>query len=223
MQQQSYMSTPNSLMQQLCEKEEKKQNELFNKAMAFYPYPLYGNNNPAIGGPTRSDVLRQKMLLSLPLSPTNASSSMTGEICTPVLYGLAEKKLGSLSAKDALSAVLEPIPINENNMTVLQGDIANNLLLDSLKQQLSGVLEGERPIATRTKQTKRPAASSDQPQRPSKKACNRNLELDTVPRFRCYQTGQWSIRFDALLQFKEDRGHCCVPHGFSENPVLVSY
>jgi hypothetical protein len=223
--QQSNMSAPNFSLQQLCEKEEKhnKQNQLFNEAMEFNPSPLYGNtlygsNNHAIDGPIRSDVLGERMLFSLPLSPTTASSSMAAH----VLFGLAEKRPESLLAKDALAAVLEPIPINENNMTVLQGDMTNELLLDSLKQQLSGVLEGER--LSNTKQTnKRPTSSSDEPQRPFKKVCHRYLDLDTVPRFRCYQSGQWSIRFAALLQFREQRGHCCVPHGFPENPVLVSY
>jgi hypothetical protein len=43
---------------------------------------------------------------------------------------------------------------------------------------------------------------------------------DTSPRFHPYQQKQWDYRFQELLAFKKERGHCCVPHSFEEIPIL---
>jgi hypothetical protein len=40
------------------------------------------------------------------------------------------------------------------------------------------------------------------------------------PRFRNYQEIQWQKQFQALLQYKQKHGHCCVPNKHDENPVL---
>mmetsp|Transcript_25616 Transcript_25616/g.71571 ORF Transcript_25616/g.71571 Transcript_25616/m.71571 type:complete len:591 (+) Transcript_25616:373-2145(+) len=46
---------------------------------------------------------------------------------------------------------------------------------------------------------------------------------DDKNRFRPYQSEQWSEKFDELLEFKKNRGHCCVPHTFEENPALARW
>ena len=42
-------------------------------------------------------------------------------------------------------------------------------------------------------------------------------------RFRDYQAGQWSDRFDELVEFHGANGHCLVPHNWSENPALAQW
>jgi hypothetical protein len=46
---------------------------------------------------------------------------------------------------------------------------------------------------------------------------------DAARRFRPYQAEQWSEKFDELITFKNERGHCCVPHTFKENPALARW
>jgi hypothetical protein len=42
-------------------------------------------------------------------------------------------------------------------------------------------------------------------------------------RFRPYQAEQWTVKFAGLLEFKEQKGHCCVPHTYGENPALARW
>eukprot|EP00525_Craspedostauros_australis_P011548 CAMPEP_0198113574 /NCGR_PEP_ID=MMETSP1442-20131203/5207_1 /TAXON_ID= /ORGANISM="Craspedostauros australis, Strain CCMP3328" /LENGTH=517 /DNA_ID=CAMNT_0043770703 /DNA_START=186 /DNA_END=1739 /DNA_ORIENTATION=- len=46
---------------------------------------------------------------------------------------------------------------------------------------------------------------------------------DDQRRFRPYQSEQWAEKFEELLAFKKERGHCCVPHTFEENPALARW
>ncbi|CAJ1967312.1 unnamed protein product [Cylindrotheca closterium] len=45
-------------------------------------------------------------------------------------------------------------------------------------------------------------------------------QVQEYPRFRDYQENQWQKQFQALLEFKQKHGHCCVPNKHNENPVL---
>ena len=42
-------------------------------------------------------------------------------------------------------------------------------------------------------------------------------------RFRPYQAGQWSEKFEELCQYREKMGHCLVPHTFTENLALARW
>jgi Helicase associated domain len=42
-------------------------------------------------------------------------------------------------------------------------------------------------------------------------------------RFRPYQAGQWSEKFKELCNFKENAGHCLVPHTYQENLALARW
>jgi hypothetical protein len=46
---------------------------------------------------------------------------------------------------------------------------------------------------------------------------------DKGERFRDYQSKQWSEKFQELVVFKKERGHCCVPHTFKANPPLARW
>ncbi|CAJ1968149.1 unnamed protein product [Cylindrotheca closterium] len=51
-------------------------------------------------------------------------------------------------------------------------------------------------------------------------AHNVTPEVEGYPRFRNHQEKQWQKQFQALLEFKQKHGHCCVPNKYDENPVL---
>jgi hypothetical protein len=48
-------------------------------------------------------------------------------------------------------------------------------------------------------------------------------EVLVARRFRPYQAEQWTVKFAELLEFKEQKGHCCVPHTFEKNPALARW
>lgn len=48
-------------------------------------------------------------------------------------------------------------------------------------------------------------------------------EEDKHGRFRQYQAEQWTEKFQELMEFRGQRGHCNVPHSFDENPSLARW
>ena len=42
-------------------------------------------------------------------------------------------------------------------------------------------------------------------------------------RFRQYQSDQWMDRFEDLIEFKRENGHCLVPHNFPPNQQLAQW
>lgn len=48
-----------------------------------------------------------------------------------------------------------------------------------------------------------------------------DYDLDGKERFRSYQSDKWSDRFEDLVEFRNQLGHCLVPHNFSENLPLA--
>jgi hypothetical protein len=66
------------------------------------------------------------------------------------------------------------------------------------------------------------------PSPPSKKAKKQEATPASssggaMRRFRPYQAEQWSEKFQELLDFKQEKGHCCVPHTYQENPALARW
>lgn len=49
------------------------------------------------------------------------------------------------------------------------------------------------------------------------------MEEDEPARFRRYQADQWMERFDDLMNFKAENGHCLVPHSFPPNQQLAQW
>jgi hypothetical protein len=47
--------------------------------------------------------------------------------------------------------------------------------------------------------------------------------LNKEGRFRSYQAGQWSDRFDDLVEYRKRTGNCLVPHTFEENLPLARW
>jgi hypothetical protein len=42
-------------------------------------------------------------------------------------------------------------------------------------------------------------------------------------RFQSHQTGQWAEKYEELVQYRNQTGHCLVPHSYQENPSLISW
>ena len=58
---------------------------------------------------------------------------------------------------------------------------------------------------------------------PSKKNQTKSLEPGEDPKFRAYHAENWTERFEELLQFREQMGHCLVPNYYPENPALAQW
>lgn len=57
-----------------------------------------------------------------------------------------------------------------------------------------------------------------------KDATSKKSENDgTVKRFRTYQADQWQERFEDLVEFKAEHGHCLVPHNYPPNQQLAQW
>jgi hypothetical protein len=46
---------------------------------------------------------------------------------------------------------------------------------------------------------------------------------EDVQRFRPYQAKLWKIKFAELMEFKQQMGHCCVPHTSGKHPSLARW
>jgi hypothetical protein len=46
---------------------------------------------------------------------------------------------------------------------------------------------------------------------------------DDNKRFRSYQTGQWQTKYETLVKFRNQTGHCLVPHSYQGNPSLAHW
>lgn len=42
-------------------------------------------------------------------------------------------------------------------------------------------------------------------------------------KFRFYQAAKWQNKFDELIEYKKQHGHCRVPHGYKPNPMLARW
>jgi Helicase associated domain len=47
--------------------------------------------------------------------------------------------------------------------------------------------------------------------------------LNSSKKFRPYQAEKWQERFEELLKFRKDEGHCLVPHTYPSNPALARW
>jgi hypothetical protein len=46
---------------------------------------------------------------------------------------------------------------------------------------------------------------------------------EEAQRFRPYQAEIWKVKFAELIEFKQQKGHCCVPNTFEKNPALARW
>jgi hypothetical protein len=56
-----------------------------------------------------------------------------------------------------------------------------------------------------------------------KRSSQSKAEPGDDPKFRAYHAENWTERFEELLQFREQMGHCLVPNYYPENPALAQW
>jgi hypothetical protein len=42
-------------------------------------------------------------------------------------------------------------------------------------------------------------------------------------RFQSHHTGQWAEKYEKLVQYRNQTGHCLVPHSYQEIPSLIRW
>jgi len=117
---------------------------------------------------------------------------------------------------------LEPVPIRPQSqqappqMDLNQNSISNVFGMCGTPDQ--GI---PAPVAASPKRKLEEPVSPEKRQRLASK--DDMADEDAANRFRPYQAEQWTEKFQELLDFKKERGHCCVPHTFDENPSLARW
>jgi hypothetical protein len=168
------------------------------------------------------------------------------EITSNVLAELADNGLLDAPTTDDIfeDHTIEPVPFDapdspeELKFAHFLQDIVNQAMSeDSLSPALppqvpSSQIMNMTPFATpsciSTKDFTKRAAYDQQPQeeqqgRPVKRQRVVEDHEQSGHRFRTYQAEQWSDKFDELIEFIKERGHCSVPHTFEENPALARW
>lgn len=197
-----------------------------------------------INSPVRSDTLH-RLLFSDNIS--SSSLEFDWDACE------ASTDIGTpFSFEDS---ALEPCPIDENKMKVLQNgsnDESSFVVWRTQEQrQLKNLLSMVfYPESVKSGSRDHPAESSSgtakrgldqfmdhdsfrpiKKQRVVSSAMKKDnssspLSLPSVedsPRFRDYQSCQWSTRWEEVEQFRLQKGHCYVPHGYQANPELARW
>ena len=143
-----------------------------------------------------------------------------------------------------------PLPSNGNNNALNVEKTRYSLLEDTLNQVLSQEMDfqslqrqqqqqqppmtaSQAALFQQQEQLKRDSSAMCLASPPAKKqrmSSDADLTEDgalvdgeDARRFRPYQAEQWTEKFDELVLFRQERGHCCVPHTFKENPALARW
>jgi hypothetical protein len=166
----------------------------------------------------------------------NQPATRPEEITSLVLAELA----GDLFDDDLFdSAEFEPLPLSQGN-TFRRNSLQHHQSVQSrftlLENTLNQILTQESATAQHLVMSQpallvNPVVSSApvkrefepiDPLASSKKQRTETPE-EAERRFRPYQAEQWSEKFAELCEFKKNKGHCCVPHTYKENPALARW
>jgi len=212
-----------------------------DKAMML---PKVKSDLSSLRSSVRSDALHQ-ILCSKPILPNTYGFTKTSNGQISDLFQEAKPSF----TYDNLMSILEPYPIDEDNMTILKGGANNSKAVDFLRTQqqqmenlLRTVLLPESAVSSAVDAfTKNPASPKRglvegffQPAKKQRQMSMSSPQKNTLfpivenaitqsGRFRNHQSSQWSARFQDLQEFHRQKGHCCVPHGCPEYPVLARW
>merc|ERR1712241_1606354 len=105
---------------------------------------------------------------------------------------------------------------NSNNPNIINGNRNNNLgnynsNHHPLSSKSPSSLNSELFAAATTKTTTTETNN------------NNNKKKTREIKFRAYQAENWTEKFEELLRFRDENGHCLVPNCFPENPSLAQW
>eukprot|EP00934_Nitzschia_sp_Nitz4_P004095 Nitzschia sp. Nitz4//scaffold29_size155292//152139//153152//NITZ4_002692-RA/size155292-processed-gene-0.32-mRNA-1//1//CDS//3329546550//4085//frame0 len=190
-------------------------NCFMNRSMVDKPWSTEKDSLLRVSATTFNDAY-QRSVASL---FAGIQPARTEDIASRVLAELADESFLEPLTDDIFDEIPPPAP------TQSSGGLSN-VLQSTLDQVLTMELQlkdkDQTPSTKRTLPTPLPQKDAKrrrivEPTPPSEQ------DEDPARRFRPYQSEQWTEKFDELKAFREQRGHCCVPHTFDENPSLARW
>jgi hypothetical protein len=100
------------------------------------------------------------------------------------------------------------------NITLLQKDLKSVFSSNEVEDH-------ENEISSLRRGNKLSIESNDQSRSPDSAPVSGNST--SSPAYTVHQAGQWQQRFDELVQFKNEYGHCCVPSHWPQNSPLAQW
>lgn len=162
---------------------------------------------------------------ALESSPVRQQESQIQQINTT--YTIASPKKSDSKRRDDFmdlidsvlknTSLFEPVPLHEKQESSFELSLSD--LLDSALFQVDSTFEDlESANKKRTIQNDSVGIA-----RFAAKRRRLLVPNDDSTLFRPFQKQQWDTMFQDLVQFKQERGHCSVPHSFEENPILARW
>jgi hypothetical protein len=119
----------------------------------------------------------------------------------------------------------EPIPINASR-AALQATLEETIRILFHDKDPSPQMPVSSASALNSYKRTQDQLDLDQGAQPKSKRLRKVLpqmdEYHTL-RFRPFQADQWDLKFDELIDWKKEHGHCNVPYTFLENPPLARW
>jgi len=120
-----------------------------------------------------------------------------------------------------------PVTGTQNRLSVLEDTLNQVLSIDDAfvvdEKSMTSTNNGTGPLPVALAPTSKHFLESEPLPSCKRQRMTLEEEEDAARRFRPYQAEQWTEKFEELLQFRKERGHCCVPHTFDENPSLARW
>ncbi|CAJ1929459.1 unnamed protein product [Cylindrotheca closterium] len=183
-------------------------------ADAFEPVPI-GESKKRKPSP----LIDASVVLELAFMPYSPEPQPTGNLpCYPTQTDNAASSASNNQFGDRPADPFEPLPIGGRatktsgpsvlDVSVL--DCALELALVAVSKSVSNVRKASAPITASAPMVKRRRILSSK-------------NDDQQPHFRGYQEKQWAEQFEELLNFKNEHGHCLVPHTYPKNQALARW
>lgn len=146
------------------------------------------------------------------------------------LWQLDQQPFSAAETTAENADAFEPIPIG-HHLTIESPPSLPSVEIDLLRTILSAALGKviESEDALDDDELSSPLPAPDENQRGQKKRSQSQLHAASAkrhrasasgPRFRAFQEKQWEQQFRELIEFKQEKGHCLVPHSYDKNPTL---